>query len=281
MCEFCHKHGEGKKWYLEAKNYAEDLLADARRRRFVEHFFMHPEILKRDERNARSLDRLPPAVRSMVVQGITRRQKKVHFGQVVPIEDVERIFSLVNSVVRLACICRHVSIRREARYCYGVSLGPDGGALAGILRGLDRSFVNGPEARGLETLAKDEALSAIRSHEHEGLCHTVWTFQTPFIGGLCNCDRTDCMAMRWTVTNGIPVMFRAETIAAVDPDACNGCRTCMRVCQFGALSFSASSRKCTVDNRFCYGCGVCRAACSRNAIRLEERTTVPAAQALW
>ncbi len=32
MCDFCHKHGEGKKWYLEAKNYAEDLLSGLRRR---------------------------------------------------------------------------------------------------------------------------------------------------------------------------------------------------------------------------------------------------------
>ncbi len=25
MCEFCTKHGEGKKWYLQMKNYAEEL----------------------------------------------------------------------------------------------------------------------------------------------------------------------------------------------------------------------------------------------------------------
>ena len=26
MCEFCTAHGEGQKWYLEMKNYAEELL---------------------------------------------------------------------------------------------------------------------------------------------------------------------------------------------------------------------------------------------------------------
>jgi len=26
MYEFCTKHGEGKKWYLQMKNYAEELL---------------------------------------------------------------------------------------------------------------------------------------------------------------------------------------------------------------------------------------------------------------
>lgn len=41
-------------------------------------------------------------------------------------------------------------------------------------------------------LTKEEALAAFRHHEQEGLCHTVWTFMTPFIGGLCNCDRQDC-----------------------------------------------------------------------------------------
>ena len=36
MCEFCLKHGEGEKWYLQAKNYSEDLLSDLRRLKFLE-----------------------------------------------------------------------------------------------------------------------------------------------------------------------------------------------------------------------------------------------------
>jgi hypothetical protein len=46
MCEFCLKHGEGKKWYLQAKNYSDDLLSDVRRRRFIESFFTDTERLK-------------------------------------------------------------------------------------------------------------------------------------------------------------------------------------------------------------------------------------------
>jgi hypothetical protein len=26
MCEFCTEHGEGKKWYLQMKNYAKELI---------------------------------------------------------------------------------------------------------------------------------------------------------------------------------------------------------------------------------------------------------------
>ena len=39
MCEFCHKHGEGQKWYLRAENYSDDLLSDLKRRKFIADFF--------------------------------------------------------------------------------------------------------------------------------------------------------------------------------------------------------------------------------------------------
>ncbi|GAH22893.1 unnamed protein product, partial [marine sediment metagenome] len=26
MCEYCTEHGEGKKWYLQMKNYSDELL---------------------------------------------------------------------------------------------------------------------------------------------------------------------------------------------------------------------------------------------------------------
>jgi Fe-S-cluster-containing hydrogenase component 2 len=206
MCEFCLKHGEGKKWYLQAKNYSDDLLSDIR---------------------------------------------------------------------------RHVTLGQEKRYCYGMSLSPDGGEFGRIMQSLDQSFLGGPDTLGREVISREQALTLFREHEQEGLCHTVWTFRTPFIGGICNCDRKDCLAMRCTVTHGISVMFRAEYVAEVDPDVCVGCRQCMRVCQFGAMAYSASSGKVAVDQRWCYGCGICRSACQKNAIRLRERAQVPAAAHRW
>ncbi|MHC4539167.1 MAG: ATP-binding protein, partial [Planctomycetota bacterium] len=169
----------------------------------------------------------------------------------------------------------------EKRYCYGISLAPDGGRLGEIVRGLDKAYFNGPDMVGMEQLSKEEAISALRSHEQEGLCHSVWTFHAPFIGGICNCDRSDCLAMRCTVTQDIPVMFRAEYVAVVDPDECNGCRQCMRVCQFGAICYSASNKKAVIDLRQCYGCGICRSVCQKNAISLQERCKVSVAARLW
>jgi Fe-S-cluster-containing hydrogenase component 2 len=281
MCEFCLKHGEGKKWYLQAKNYSDDLLSDIRRRKFIESFFTDTESLKKGLDRLEGLQKAPSLIRAIVRRLVSRKMKKVHYGQVVPIEDIEQIFGFVNSVVRVACICRHITLGSEKRYCYGVSLAPDGGKFGQIVRGLDDSFLNGPDTAGLETLSKDEAISALHDHEREGLCHSVWTFHAPFIGGICNCDRSDCLAMRCTVTEGFPVMFRAEYVAGVDPDQCNGCRQCMRVCQFGAIAYSAANKKAVIDQRRCYGCGTCRSACTKDAIGLEPRSSVPAAATLW
>ncbi len=149
-----------------------------------------------------------------------------------------------------------------------------------IVSGLGDSFLTGPNTAGLEKLTREEALEAFRKHEREGLCHTVWTFRTPFIGGLCNCDRSDCWAMRFTVSQDVPIMFRAEYVGQIEPDACNGCRHCIRQCQFGALSWSASNKKAVIDQRWCYGCGICRAVCKENAIALIPREQSSVAN-LW
>jgi Pyruvate/2-oxoacid:ferredoxin oxidoreductase delta subunit len=281
MCEFCIRHGEGEKWYLQARNYADDLLSDLRRRRFVEGFLRDPEALARDRGRLELLTKAPGFVRRAVSWAVTRRMKKVHFGQVVPLEDVERIFSFVNSIVRVPCVCRLVTVGHERRYCYGLSLSPEGGGLAKISRALDRSYLHGPDTREFESLSREEALRALREHEEEGLCHSVWTFVTPFIGAICNCDRSDCLAMNATITHDVRVMFRAEYVAEVDPEACVGCRECMRFCQFGALTYSAGTEKAVVDLTRCYGCGVCRAGCGAGALRLSDRGSIPAVARLW
>jgi len=281
MCEFCVKHGEGEKWYLRARNYSEDLLSDVKRREMIRDFFADPESLREKMKRLEDLDRAPDFVRRAVAWRASRKAKKVHYGQVVPIEEIERILEFVNSIVRVACMCRHLTIGAERRFCYGVSLGPNGGSLVEILRGLDGSFLTGPESGGIEQVGKREALEAMRALEREGACHTVWTFRTPFIGGICNCDRADCMAMRATVTHGVKLMFRAEHVAEIDPGSCSGCRECLRVCPFGGLAWSAATRKAAADPRHCWGCGICRSVCAKSAIRLADRASVPAAANVW
>jgi len=284
MCEFCLKHGEGEKWYLQAKNYSEDLLSDIRRANFIQSFADPKKLeveLQKSSKGFENLKKLPWMIRNLYTRVITRRMKKVHFGQVVPIEDIEQIFEFTNTIVRVACICRKSYLGLEKRYCYGIGLGPNGGKLRDLFEPHQNDFSGGVNDKRFEMLTAKEALELFRGYEHEGLCHTVWTFYTPFVGGICNCDRVDCLAMRSTMTHEVPAFFRAEYVAEIDRDLCTGCRQCMRLCQFGALMHSASLEKSFVDQRRCYGCGVCRSACPTGAIRLQDRTSSPVAANLW
>ena len=281
MCEFCMKHGEGKKWYLEASNYSEDLLSDVRRKKFLVNFFSETDKLEGALKNFEKLDKAPWLIKHFVRWRLDRFFRKKHHGQVLPLEDVEKIFSFTNSIVRFTCICRTVVKSEEKRYCYGVSMGPRGGKFAALIDEVVPGFLDGPDAKGMEILSKEEAMAAFTEHEREGLCHSVWTFDTPFIGGICNCDRPDCMAMKTTLNHDIPSMYRAEHVARLDPALCIGCRQCMRVCQFGALSYSGGNKKVVIDPWRCYGCGICRAVCEKNAIHLEDRSNVPAVANLW
>jgi hypothetical protein len=137
---------------------------------------------------------------------LTHMQKQDHYGQVVPIEDVEKIFDMVEGAVRLPCVCRRVTTgNTNARYCYGLTM--------------DKELMDSLTFSAWNSL-KEEALESIRKLDQEGLVHSVWTFKTPFIGGLCNCDQ-DCMAYRIThARKDYPVMFRAEWVAEVSADAC-------------------------------------------------------------
>lgn len=285
MCEFCLQHGEGEKWYLQAKNYSEDLLSDARRREFIAEFVSvsaeeQGQSVRGMDASLDQFNRAPGILRSMMSWRIGSQARKEHHGQVLPIEDVEQILGFVNSVVRVACVCRMGIYGPEPRFCYGISMAPPEVGLFSFLRD-DPSYQGGPLMDSMEALTKEEALAAFRHHEQEGLCHTVWTFMTPFIGGLCNCDRHDCQAMRVTLVHHLRHLYRSEYVAAVSPDACNGCRTCMRACQFGAMSYSPSQDKVVIEPRLCYGCGTCRAHCARDAISLSDRQSVPAAANLW
>jgi len=275
MCQFCIEHGEGKKWYLQAKNYSQELINEERKR-FMSDFFENVEQKVRDRIGA--VDKLlatnPSAAGSAFPQ-LVEQQKKEHWGQVVPLEEVELILDSSVAVVRVPCVCRS-TLRgvRDARYCFGVT--------SGLRDPRARVFQQYPDySTDLEVLNKEEAKKAIQKLDRNGLVHTVWTFLTPFIGGVCNCTVNECLALKTRTRLGFPTFFKAEYVATIDWETCSGCRDCMRVCNFGAINYSAYVDKCSINQFQCYGCGVCRAACMRDAITLRDRNAVPALRSEW
>jgi Pyruvate/2-oxoacid:ferredoxin oxidoreductase delta subunit len=289
MCEFCTEHAEGKKWYLEMKNYAEDMLheklpgdkqAVARAQTREEWIGRFAELFVGPAAGGqpRTIADLIMAVTSTPEQRPSASpadalagRKAVHFGQVVPLEDAERIIDLAGSVTRIPCGCRYFTTgKTDKRYCLGLGKGLDGQALSVPDR-----------ASSLEVLTKEQAKRILREFDTEGLIHTVWTGITPYIFGLCNCDR-DCLAYRTSFEDrGLPAFFRAEYVSRVEPELCTGCRECMRLCQFGSFFYSSALAKVYIDPSRCFGCGVCRSACPADAIDLMPRLDEPKAASVW
>jgi len=289
MCEFCTKHGEGKKWYLQMKNYAEELLHEelsssqkevvkARTRlewnnRFWESFVMPAMggVSKvRDELQGTPPSTEPPKVQ-LSEDEIVEDRKVSHFGQVLPIEDVEEVVDMVDSITRMPCGCRFISTgKTDKRYCFG--LGVDKWGILGKF----------PDAASsLEVLDREEVKRIFRKYDEEGLMHSIWTGVTPYVIGVCNCDR-DCGAYRGYIERGgAPVFFRAEYVCQIDWDLCTGCKSYMSQCQFGTQFYSSALAKVYINPARCFGCGVCRAACPTEAITLLPRQEDPEAANIW
>ena len=271
MCEFCTKHGEGKKWYENISNYTEDVFHQVNSEKNLKGFLknLYHSLSVETRMAERWKKRLPRIYNLIAYPLITKHLKKTHFGQVVPVENIENILDNFNSVIRLPCICRKVTIKKEKRYCFGIGMD------------LTSVYKSVPDFSDFDRLTVQEAKEFIGHLDTEGMTHSVWTYNTPFIGAICNCDR-DCMAYRFQMKmKAGKAMWKGEYIADIDPLKCDGCRECIKRCYFGAVKYDRRNSKCAVNLMNCYGCGICRSACKNHAVTLLDRKSVTQVANLW
>ena len=62
------------------------------------------------------------------------------------------------------------------------------------------------------------------------------------------------------------------TTSAVNEDICCGCKTCVKVCPFGAIRFQEEKNVSGVNEILCKGCGTCASACPTGAIKCKHFT---------
>ena len=58
----------------------------------------------------------------------------------------------------------------------------------------------------------------------------------------------------------------------VSESFCTGCKTCILVCPYGAITFDEAKRISVVNDVLCHGCGNCVAACPSGAVSLKHFT---------
>jgi heterodisulfide reductase subunit A len=54
-------------------------------------------------------------------------------------------------------------------------------------------------------------------------------------------------------------------VSHIQPELCSGCRGCIDVCPFGAITFNEERKVAEVNPALCKGCGACAAACPSEA----------------
>jgi heterodisulfide reductase subunit A len=52
----------------------------------------------------------------------------------------------------------------------------------------------------------------------------------------------------------------------VKEDYCSGCKTCIMVCPYTAITFDEEKGVATINEALCKGCGLCAATCRSGAI---------------
>jgi len=129
---------------------------------------------------------------------------------------------------------------------------------------------NIPKISNVKNVDSEEIAELLKSKEVEGKIHTIWTFKTPYIGAICNCDHTGCLLFhlknRYKFAD---IILKGHEIAQIDHEICIVCGKCIKICQFNAITVVD---KKTIINNNCYGCGVCRTNCPMEAIQLLPKT---------
>jgi Pyruvate/2-oxoacid:ferredoxin oxidoreductase delta subunit len=279
MCQFCVEHGEGKRWYLNAKNYSYDLQSDVRRREYIHDFISGFDEMRANAVSGMELlGKLPTPIERATKSVLSKRQQEHHFGQPVPIEECAQILDIATSVTVIPCICRmHAPGQRADEVCMLVTTQP----IEPYITDGFKDYAAGPDLDDFHRVEKAEAMQLLRECEGNGLMHSIWTFQTPFAAAICNCNlESGCMAMRLTKSYEMKVMWRGEWVAVADAEKCTSCGRCAKACPFDAIE-KTEMQTFAPRAEDCWGCGVCRAHCSQDALQLVDRRSVPAVAALW
>jgi Pyruvate/2-oxoacid:ferredoxin oxidoreductase delta subunit len=264
MCEFCKKHaGEKSKWYFNPKNYSREM-GEVR----IELL----EKIARDQRYERwvisGFETIEKIKDIALLNKIIKKFEEKHFektegGQIIPLSDALKVLELCENPAIMPCTCRRV-VGEEKYCCLNFGLIPE------LYKKMN------PDEY-MEELSVTEAKRLLHNWDKEGLYHVILWGKVPYVTSICNCTPAYCIAHKGRFVSGIRnSMLKGEYVARVEQEKCQGCKTCLTRCQFGAISFNVDHGLAFIDIRRCMGCGLCMAGCPNNAIQLLDRQSTPA-----
>lgn len=101
-----------------------------------------------------------------------------------------------------------------------------------------------------------------------------------FVAGCCQSpkDIPDTVAQASAASARVLAMISQgkitleAAVSVIDEEKCAGCKTCLALCPFGAISYDEEKEVCRINEALCKGCGVCAGACPSGAITARQFT---------
>ena len=198
-----------------------------------------------------------PLIKDFAQMKVNNYFTQKHAGQVISLEDAISICKIPGRVSVIDCPCQKYLSNKSERKC--------------ILFGTTADIVeNIPKFSNIHDINSEEASELLNLTEVEGKIHTIWTFKTPYIGAICNCDHTGCLLFHLkNKYKFADIILKGHEIAQINHESCIGCGKCQKICQFHAITIV--DKKAVINNN-CYGCGVCRTNYPMEAVQLLPRT---------
>ncbi|MDH5419730.1 MAG: 4Fe-4S binding protein [Candidatus Bathyarchaeota archaeon] len=277
------KHGAGGKWYMNAKNYSDELAKELDLEVYLEEQWKNFEQVFIRKIMGTSSIGLGYKLQMPIIGRVIRwnAEKMIHsesknrnpiradghFGQVIPLEDAKIILSelAAEPIIQNYCMCRMMQRGVKDVCCINF------GVLSGVIEKLPRFIPENTKVR----LDRDEAVARLEEQNRKGRVATVWFQPVPYINAICSCEVPQCGGLRLRTDFGLKAVYKAEYVADVNPDLCQGCKACVSVCQFGAIKHSPTLERALIDQNKCFGCGLCRGGCKYDAIKLVPREQTP------
>lgn len=187
-------------------------------------------------------------------------EEEIPRGQeVLPYEKVSEYIKDSTYMALTTCFCRHET------ELLGKSCG----------RPKDVCMCFGPFAeflvqRGFARRAsREEMLDALERAERAGLVHITDNIQEK-INFICNCCGCCCGFLGTLTRLNLPGAVAASRyLARVDGDLCDGCGSCLDLCQVKAIRLEGECA--VVDETRCIGCGLCASGCPSEAAEIVLR----------
>jgi heterodisulfide reductase subunit A2 len=132
---------------------------------------------------------------------------------------------------------------------------------------------NAPELSQIFDLSIDKFNFFVE--EHGKLAPVSTTTEGVFVAGCCVAPVEMGQAAEQGQAAAGKILFRLvpgqklvldPRVSEIIEDNCSGCKSCIGLCPYRAISFDESKKRAKINDILCRGCGVCVAACPSGAI---------------